>query len=114
MTLLPGNTQIYLAVGGTDMRKSINGLSSIVMDEFELDPFSGHLFGFCNKTRKIIKILFWDKNGFCIWHKRLEKERFCWPESEDDVINIDTRQMSWLLAGLDINSAHKQLFYREI
>ena len=67
MTLLPGNTQIYLAVGGTDMRKSINGLSSIVMDEFELDPFSGNLFGFCNKIRKIIKILFWDKNGFCIW-----------------------------------------------
>jgi len=114
MTLLPQNTRIYLAVGSTDMRKSINGLSSIVMDEFELDPFSGNLFGFCNKTCQIIKILFWDKNGFCIWHKRLEKERFRWPKSENDIINIDTRQMSWLLAGLDISSAHKQLFYREI
>ena len=65
MTLLPSGTQVYLAVGSTDMRKSINGLSSIVADDFELDPFSGHLFAFCNKSCKIIKILFWDKNGFC-------------------------------------------------
>lgn len=114
MTLLPSSTEIYLAIGSTDMRKSINGLSTIVADHFELDPFSGHLFAFCNKSCKIIKILFWDKNGFCIWHKRLEKERFQWPESEQDIININSHQMSWLLAGLDINRAHKQLFYSEI
>lgn len=114
MTFLPSNLQVHLAVGSTDMRKSINGLSSIVADDFELDPFSGHLFAFCNGGRKIIKILFWDKNGFCIWHKRLEKERFCWPKSDHDIVHIDSRQMSWLLAGLDINKAHRQLFYSEV
>jgi transposase len=112
--MLPGNVQVYLAIGNTDMRKSINGLSLLVADDLELDPFSGHLFAFCNRQRKIIKILFWDNNGFCLWHKRLEKDQFYWPESEDDVVNIDMRQMSWLLAGLEIDKAHKQLFYSEI
>ncbi|MCB2183770.1 MAG: IS66 family insertion sequence element accessory protein TnpB [Desulfobulbaceae bacterium] len=114
MKMLPGNVQVYLAIGNTDMRKSINGLSMLVADDLELDPFSGHLFAFCNRQRKIIKILFWDNNGFCLWHKRLEKDHFHWPESEDDVVNIGTRQMSWLLAGLEIEKAHKQLFYSEV
>lgn len=114
MSFFPKNCQIYLAVGSTDMRKSINGLSTLVADDFDIDPFSGHLFAFCNRQRKIIKILFWDNNGFCIWHKRLEKDRFQWPDSEEDIIHIDSRQMAWLLAGLDINTAHKQLFYSEI
>ena len=106
--------KVYLAVGATDMRKSINGLSQLVADIFCADIFDGNLFAFCNKRRDIIKILFWDRNGFCIWHKRLEKDHFLWPKSEQDVINIDSRQMSWLLAGLDINTAHKQLSYHEI
>lgn len=114
MILLPENTQIYLATGFTDMRKSINGLSALVADYFDTDLFTGNLFAFCNRQRKIIKILFWDKNGFCIWHKRLEKEHFKWPESEHDILHIDSSQMAWLLAGLDINSAHKQLLYSEI
>lgn len=111
MNLLPDNVQVYLAIGNTDMRKSINGLSLLVADHFEMDVFSGHLFAFCNRRRDIIKILFWDKNGFCIWHKRLEKERFHWPKSEVEVLGIDPFQLTWLLAGLDINTAHKQLSY---
>jgi len=114
MNLLPDSPQVYLAVGATDMRMSINGLSAIVADDFELDPFSGHLFAFCNRQRKIIKILFWDSNGFCLWHKRLEKDRFRWPNSANDIINIDARQMGWLLAGLDLETAHKQLNFSEI
>ncbi len=114
MILLPENVQVYLAVGSTDMRKSINGLSSIVMDEFELDAFSGNIFAFCNRGRKIIKILFWDQNGFCLWHKRLEKDQFCWPHSTSEIIQLDARQLAWLLAGLDIKNAHKQLKFSEI
>ncbi|MFW8602487.1 IS66 family insertion sequence element accessory protein TnpB [Desulfobacterota bacterium M19] len=112
--MLPRRNKVYLAVGTTDMRKSINGLSQLVAEIFGANIFEGNLFAFCNKRRDIIKILFWDRNGFCIWHKRLEKDHFLWPKSEQDVINIDSRQMSWLLAGLDINTAHKQLSYREI
>ena len=112
--ILPAQTKIYVAIGSTDMRKSINGLSLLVADHFAMDVFSGHLFAFCNRRRDIIKILFWEKNGFCIWHKRLEKDQFYWPKSEQEVVNIDSRQMSWLLAGLDINTAHRQLSYSEI
>lgn len=72
------------------MRKPINGLSAIVMDEFE--PFSGNIFAFCNRGRKIIKILFWDQNGFYLWYKRLETDLFYWPCSVAEIINIDARQ----------------------
>ncbi len=106
-------TNVYISIGSTDMRKSINGLSSIVSEVFELDIFSGNLFAFCNRKRDIVKILFWDKNGFCIWQKRLEQEHFCWPDSEQEVVKIDTKQMEWLLSGLDINKAHKRLTYSE-
>ena len=76
---LPSGTRIYLAVGSTDMRKAINGLSILVEDELALDPLSGHLFAFCNRKRNMVKILYWDRNGFCLWHKRLEKHHFTWP-----------------------------------
>ncbi len=112
--ILPGKSQVYVAVGHTDMRKSINGLCQLVIDNFDTDIFSGNLFAFCNRRRDIIKILSWDSNGFCIWHKRLENDQFRWPKSTHEVINVDSQQMSWLLAGLDINTAHKQLVYNEI
>ncbi len=114
MASLSMQGRVYIAIGNTDMRKSINGLSQLVSEHFELDPFSGHLFAFCNRRRDIIKILFWDKNGFCIWHKRLEKDRFRWPESELEVLGIDAIQMSWLLAGLEIDKAHRELAYSHI
>ncbi len=110
---IPSHTRTYLAIGNTDMRKSINGLSILVEDHLELDPFSGHLFVFCNRRRNIIKILYWDRNGFCLWHKRLEKHRFKWPESLEEVIEIDQRGLGWLLDGLDFMrvDAHKALKY---
>jgi len=111
-TSFSGN--VYLAVGNTDMRKAINGLSILVEQAMELNPFSGDLFVFCNRTRTIIKILYWDHNGFCLWHKRLEKHRFKWPRSREEVIGIDARQLNWLLAGLDFTSAHKRLQYSAV
>lgn len=114
MKLLPPQTPVFIAVGTTDMRKAINGLSMIVEENFDHDLFSGNLFAFCNRRRDIIKILFWDQNGFCLWHKRLEKDRFYWPESEDEVVNISSQQLSWLLAGLDINDAHKKLHCKHV
>lgn len=114
MKLLLQQTPVFIAVGVTDMRKAINGLSMIVEENFGQDLFSGNLFAFCNRRRDIIKILFWDKNGFCLWHKRLEKDKFCWPESKDEVVNISSRQLSWLLAGLNINDAHTKLNYQRV
>ena len=110
---IPTQTKVYLALGSTDMRKAINGLSIFVEDKLEMDPFSGHLFVFCNRRRNMIKILYWDRNGFCLWHKRLEKHRFIWPENYDDVMEIDHRNLSWLIEGLDMNriKAHERLNY---
>jgi len=106
--------RVYVAVGSTDMRKAINGLSILVEQAMGKNPFSGDLFVFCNRLRTIVKILYWDHNGFCLWHKRLEKDRFKWPQSIDEVITIDQRQLQWLLSGLDITNAHRQLYYQSV
>jgi len=108
---LPSNTKVFLALGATDMRKAINGLSVIVSEQMQLDIFSGNLFVFCNRQQTILKILYWDKNGFCLWQKRLEKDRFKWPETQKEVLDISSRELSWLIAGLNINQAHKPLKY---
>ena len=116
MVVSPANTKVYLAAGFTDMRKAINGLSILVEAQLELDPFSGHLFVFCNRRRNMIKVLYWDRNGFCLWHKRLEKHRFRWPESWDQVLQLDQRQLNWLLDGLEVQQgrAHSRLSYSTV
>ena len=95
----PG-VKVYLAAGVTDLRKSINGLSMLVADYLELDAFSGHLFAFCNRKRDMVKVLYWDRNGFCLWHKRLEKDKFLWPDTKEDVLAIEVRELQWLVEGL--------------
>ncbi|BCL61592.1 transposase [Desulfomarina profundi] len=105
---------MFIAAGATDMRKSINGLSLIVEEEFELDLFSESLFAFCNRRKDMVKILYWSGNGFCIWMKRLEQDVFCWPDTEQDVIEINQSALQWLLSGLDIRQAHRQLEYNSV
>ncbi len=114
MILIPSKTQVYLNIGNTDMRKSINTLSVLVEGQMDLDPFSGHLFAFCNRRRNIIKVLYWDRNGFCLWQKRLEKDKFNWPRSYEQVLEIDQRQLSFLLEGLEVHQAigYKELHYK--
>lgn len=109
----PAPVQVYIAPGATDMRKSINGLSLLVVDQLELNPLSGHLFAFCNRKRDMVKILYWDRNGFCLWHKRLEKDHFRWPEIEEDVLAVHGYELVWLLDGLSLNQrlAHQRLEY---
>ena len=75
----PAKTAVYLSCGHMDMRKSINGLAAVVQGAFELDPFQGALFVFCNKDKNKIKVLHWDKDGFALYYKRRERGRFCWP-----------------------------------
>lgn len=95
------------------MRKSINTLSILVQEHMELDPFSGHFFVFSNRRKNIIKILYWDRNGFCLWQKRLEKDIFRWPDSASEVLEIDNRQLGWLIEGLEVQQgfAHDRLMY---
>jgi len=116
VNLVAFNTRIFLGLGITDMRKSINGLSALVETLLDIDPFSGHLFVFSNRRRNIVRILYWDRNGFCLWHKRLEKDKFKWPTGYGDSVEIDHRQLSWLLEGLDFTciKAHKSLSYSAV
>jgi len=109
-----GNAQVFLAIGATDMRKSINGLSLLVEQQFSLDLFSGSYFAFCNRKRDIVKILYWAENGFCLWMKRLEQDVFRWPESEQEVVEVNRRALDWLLRGLDVQQAHKRLSYSAV
>jgi transposase len=104
------NTKVYLATGPTDMRKAVNGLMILVQDVLDANPFSSHLFVFCNRLRDKIKILVWHNNGFWLLYRRLEKQRFWWPDGHESVaLEITTRELGWLLDGLDIThiEAHK-------
>jgi transposase len=110
-------SDVYLAVGSTDLRKSIDGLSIIVQEKFKLDPFSNSLFVFCNRKKDKIKILRWDISGFWLYYKRLEKDKFQWPDvTGASHIEIDERSFRWLLDGLSIieSNAHKEVKERQI
>ncbi|MCF7995879.1 MAG: IS66 family insertion sequence element accessory protein TnpB [Chromatiaceae bacterium] len=97
-----GQTEVYLAAGATDMRKQIDGLAALVVDVLEADPFSDRLFVFCNRSRDKLKILYWHNNGFWLWYRRLERERFWWPTADArGPVKLSARELSWLLEGLD-------------
>lgn len=103
--------QVHLALGATDLRKSIDGLALIVSHVLQMDPFSTHLFAFCNKRRNLIKILVWDHNGFWIHYKRLEKGSFQWPENGHcGALSISERSFRWLLDGMSVQqkTAHTE------
>ncbi|WP_020610919.1 IS66 family insertion sequence element accessory protein TnpB [Sediminispirochaeta bajacaliforniensis] len=106
--------QIYVRPGVTDMRKQVNGLSIITEEEMELAPGSGSLFLFCSRDRKLIKCIYWDRNGFCLWQKRLEKGKYPWPYTEVQAREISQEQLKMLLDGIDFWHAHQRLSYEEI
>jgi transposase len=87
-----------------DFRKSINGLTAIIEQSLALDPFAATVYGFTNRRRDRIKLLFWDKNGFWMLLKRLEADRFTWPRRQQAVVEITIEQLQWLLDGIDIDA----------
>jgi transposase len=105
---------IYIRPGITDMRKAVNGLSVTVKEQMNVDPFSESLFIFCNRERRILKALYWDRNGFCLWQKRLERHRYPWPMTKEDVLKLEYEQLKMLLSGIDFFKAHERLNYKKI
>jgi transposase len=85
MTLLPPGVKVHLAFGYIDMRKGINGLAMLVQGVLRQDPFLGHLFVFRSRKANLIKIVFWDGTGLCLFTKRLEQGVFLWPSNVDPV-----------------------------
>ena len=103
LNLSPTTDKVYIAVGITDLRKSIDGLAAIVQQRFHLDPFSNCLFVFCNRSRDRIKILHWDSSGFWLYLKRLENGTFQWPSGQEEIKSLSMREFRWLLDGIPLN-----------
>jgi transposase len=104
--------QVYLCREPIDFRKAINGLSVMVEQELGLNPFGSALYVFVNRSRNKIKVLYWHRNGFCLWQKRLEEEKFHWPKHGDlNTLTVTIREFEWLLEGIDLwrNKPHKTL-----
>ena len=102
--LLPPGVKVHLALGYVDMRKGIDGLAMLVQGVLRQDPFSGHLFVFRGRTRaNLIKIVFWDGTGLCLFTKRLEHGVFLWPPSVDagETLSLTSAQLSLLMEGVD-------------
>lgn len=99
---LTGNLQIWLFSKPTDMRKSIDGLSIVVSEQLNKNPCGPEVFVFYNRNMDKLKILYWQKNGFCLWYKRLERGRFLLPTMEDEHYGLTIEQLRWLLDGLRI------------
>jgi transposase len=104
---LPPSVRIFLARGATDMRKGIDGLCALARDAVGEDPFTGHLFAFANRRRDTVKILVWDRSGFWLFMKRLERGTFQWPEEKgrERKAEMRSRELYALLEGLDLESA---------
>lgn len=107
-------TEIYIKPGATDMRKQIRSLAVYIEEEIKGDPLSGNLYIFCGRNRKNIKAVYWDINGFCLWQKRLERDRFPWPRDGDEARRISAEQMRMILAGIDFFKAHKKIFFSAV
>jgi transposase len=107
---------VFLCCEAVDLRKSIDGLSAFVEQELSLDPFAAQLFVFSNRKRDKIKVLYWERSGFVLWYKRLEKERFPWPCDTERVLQLSGRELNWLLDGIDFFRVrpHETLQYRSV
>ena len=101
MIALPAGTQIWIAAGLTDLRRGFTGLSAIVQLKLEQDPFAGHVFVFRGRRGDLIKVLWWDGDGLCLFAKRLERGRFIWPQAESGTVSLTRAQLSMLLEGID-------------
>ncbi len=105
-------TRIYLAAGVTDLRKSFDGLYGIVEELLELDPLSGALFVFCNRSHNRLKVLYWDGSGLCVLAKRLEKGTFRWPAVATGSHEVTRAELELLISGLDLSRTRERKWYR--
>ena len=104
-----GADKVYIACGYTDLRKGIDGLDSMVQQQFQLDSFTNTLFLFCGRRRDRIKGLYWEKDGFILLYKRLERGAYQWPRNENEARSLTPQQYRWLMEGLKIEQpkAHR-------
>jgi transposase len=114
MTIDLSRAKIFIRPGYTDLRKAVNGLAVLIEQQIKGEPFSGNIYLFCNRERKLIKIIWRDRNGFWLAQKRLEKDRFPWPETNEEVQELTAEQLQMLLQGIDFFAVHKPLYYKKV
>jgi len=93
--------RIWLAAGITDMRKGFDGLAALIQQALSEDPFSGQVFVFRGRRGDLIKLIWWDGDGLCLFSKRLERGKFVWPKAETGTVHLTSAQLSMLLEGID-------------
>jgi transposase len=114
MTLDLSRVRIFIRPGYTDLRKAANGLTALVQEGMKQDPFSGSVYLFCNRGRKLLKAVWWDRTGFWLSQKRLEKDKFPWPGGAEETEELSREQLEMLLSGIDFWKAHKSVYYERV
>ena len=114
MIHLPASVRVYLCLSPCDMRRSFDGLHALVRDHLKLDAFAGHLYLFANRSKDRLKLLYWDRDGFAIWAKRLEEGRDVIPgdEAGSAQVEITVEELGALLSGIDLSTASRRKRYR--
>lgn len=107
MIPVPSNTRVWLAAGVTDMRRGFITLAAQAEQVLAEDPYSGHMFVFRGRRGDLLKIIWWDQQGACLFSKRLELGRFVWPAAKEGKVNLSSSQLSMLLEGIDWRTAQK-------
>ncbi|MEE9393248.1 MAG: IS66 family insertion sequence element accessory protein TnpB [Planctomycetota bacterium] len=108
MLNVPPTMRVFVAMAPTDMRKSFDGLSNAARSVIEKDPLSGHLFVFFNRRRTMMKAVYWDRNGFCLVAKRLEKGTFILPPKKSGVLELEAAELALILEGIDLSNARRR------
>lgn len=113
MIHLPASVRIYLCLTACDMRKSFDSLHAVVREYLGLDAFAGHLFVFASRRRDRVKILYWDRDGFAIWSKRLEEGTYAVPfdDGEENRREITTQELGAILSGIELEQAKRRKRY---
>jgi transposase len=101
MIALPAGTRVWLAAGVTDMRKGMDGLAALAQTVLAENPFSGHIFVFRGRRGDLVKLLWFDGDGLCLFAKRLERGRFVWPQASSGTVALSAAQLVMLLEGID-------------
>jgi transposase len=115
MIHLPASVRVYLCMTPCDMRKSFDSLHTLVREHLELDPFAGHLFVFTSRRKDRVKILYWDRDGFAVWSKRLEEGTYAMPFGDGAAerrLEISAQELGALLSGIDLSAATRRKRYR--
>lgn len=112
MIPITSTTRIYLATQPTDMRRSFDGLCALTIDVIRENPTSGHLFLFRSRRGEAVKILWWDRTGFAIWYKRLQKSTFRFPPATEGRLEIEARDLMMILEGLEHKDVKKRREFR--